>query len=191
MLDNAFGIFNNVSPRFQWAEIDLPFPSDDYFFKFASYDQLRATQKLPVRKMKIRDAFLCLFTPPETPDYNLRVLREGHLTALDMQMLIHFLYTQIWTALFNNPLLLLPHVSLTAVVTPFKTAMGNWKTIWDETRSRVPESEWNKLGFQRTAETYYDTIMMMVDIWERKGGRFPPMKSDCDKGDHLKRLLSY
>ena len=164
---------------------------DDYFFKFASYDQLRATQKLPVRKMKIRDAFLCLFTPPETPDYNLRVLREGHLTALDMQMLIHFLYTQIWTALFNNPLLLLPHVSLTAVVTPFKTAMGNWKTIWDETRSRVPESEWNKLGFQRTAETYYDTIMMMVDIWERKGGRFPPMKSDCDKGDHLKRLLSY
>ena len=191
MLDNAFGIFNNVSPRFQWAELDLPFPSDDYFFRIASYDQLVASQNFPVCKMKIKDAFLSLFTPPDTPDYNLRVLREGHLTALDMQMLIHFLYTQIWTTLFNNPLLLLPNVSLSLVVSPFKTAMRNWKTIWDETRSRVPESEWNKLGFQRTAETYYDTVTMIVDVWERKGGRFPPMQSDCDKGDHLKRLLSY
>ena len=191
MLDNALGIFNNMSPRFQWAEIDLSFPSDDRFFKLANYDQLSASQQFPVRKMKIKDAFLSLFTPPETADYNLRVLRDGHLTALDMQMLIHFLYTQIWTALFTNPLLSLPHVHLSSVVQPFKIAMQNWKTIWDETRSLVPESEWNKLGFQRTAETYYDTVMMIVDVWERKGGRFPPMKSDCEKGDHLKRLLSY
>ena len=190
MLDNAFGIFNNVSPRFQWAELDLPFPSDDSVFKIASYDQLVSSQKFPTLKMKIKDAFLCLFTPPDTTEHNLRVLREGCLTALDMQMLIHFLYTQIWMSLFNNPLLLLPHISLPAVVMPFKTAMRNWKTIWDETRSQVPESEWNKLGFQRTAETYYDTVMMIIDIWERKGGKFPPMKSDCEKGDHLQRLLS-
>ncbi|KAG9241572.1 hypothetical protein BJ878DRAFT_536451 [Calycina marina] len=191
MLDNAFGVFNNVSPRFQWAEIDLAFPSDDQFFKIANYEQLIIAQRFPSRKMKIKDAFMSLFTSAQSADYNLRVLKEGHLTALDLQMLIHFLYTHIWGSLYNNPLLHLPQQSLSTVVSPFKIAMLNWKTIWDDTRSRFPESEWNKLGFQRTAETCYDTVMMLVNVWERKGGRFPPMPSDCAKGDHLKRLLSY
>merc|ERR1711964_427468 len=33
MLDHAFGIFNNVSPHFQWAEIDLPFQATTHFSK--------------------------------------------------------------------------------------------------------------------------------------------------------------
>lgn len=89
MLDNAFGIFNNVSPRFQWAEIDLTFPSDDRFFAIANYDELMAHSLFPVRKMKIKDAFLVLFSPPEKAEEGLAFLRRGNLTALDMQMLIH------------------------------------------------------------------------------------------------------
>jgi hypothetical protein len=89
MLDNLFGIFNNVPPRFNWVELDLPFPSDDRYFNTASYDELAATRLFPVRKMKIEDAFLILFLPPDASKERLKVLRDGCLTALDMQMLIH------------------------------------------------------------------------------------------------------
>lgn len=89
MLDSAFGIFNNVSPRFQWAEIDLPFPSDDRFFNVANYDELAAHSLFPIRKMKIKDAFLVLFSPPEKAEEALAFLNKRNLTALDMQMLIH------------------------------------------------------------------------------------------------------
>ena len=89
MLDNAFGIFNNVSPRFQWAEIDLTFPSDDRFFTVANFEELIAHSLFPVHKMKIKDAFLVLFSPPDKVEEGLAYLRSGNLTALDMQMLIH------------------------------------------------------------------------------------------------------
>lgn len=89
MLDHAFGIFNNVTPRFQWAEIDLPFPNDDEFFKAANFDDMVAKAIQPKRSMKIKDAFLKLFAPPASAEEDLGVLRHGTLSALDMQMLIH------------------------------------------------------------------------------------------------------
>jgi hypothetical protein len=105
MLDNAFGIFNNVSPRFQWAEIDLIFPSDDRFFAVANYDELMAQSLFPVSKMKIKDAFLVLFSPPEKATEGLAFLRNGNLTALDMQMLIHCTSAQLCSFLsFANNL---------------------------------------------------------------------------------------
>jgi hypothetical protein len=206
MLDNAFGIFNNVVPRFQWAEIDLTFPSDDRYFKIRSYDELVKTNQFPSRKMKIKDAFLVLFSPPEANDKNLAPLREGNLTALDMQMLIHcwlhpscllsrisntttVLYTQIWGSLFTNPLLGLPGTSIPTLVQPHKVALRNWKVMWEWIRTSSPELEWNNLGFCRTAETYYDAVMAIIDVFERKGPRLGCIPSDCEKGSHLKRLL--
>jgi hypothetical protein len=69
--------------------------------------------------------------------------------------------------------------------------MHNWKVVWDGIKSSVPENEWNKLGFQRTAQTYYDAVKQIVAVFEKKQGRFPPIESDCEKGSHLKRLLSF
>jgi hypothetical protein len=89
MLDSAFGIFNNVPPRFQWAELDLCFPYDDKFFRLSSYEELLSTQQFPILRMKIKDAFLVLFSQPD----DLRRLREAGLSALDMQMLIHCEFT--------------------------------------------------------------------------------------------------
>lgn len=89
MLDNSFGIFHNVSPRFQWAELDVPFQTDDRFFRLSNYDAMLASKLTPVRRMKIKDAFLLLFSPPETAERDLEILRNGQLNALDMQMLIH------------------------------------------------------------------------------------------------------
>jgi hypothetical protein len=39
--------------------------------------------------MKIEEAFLILFLPPEASKEKLKVLRDGSLTALDMQLLVH------------------------------------------------------------------------------------------------------
>lgn len=89
MLDNVFGVFNNMPPRFNWAEFDLAFPSDDRYFKIANFEELSATGLFPVGTMKIEDAFLILFLPPETSKEKLKVLRDGRLRALDMQLLIH------------------------------------------------------------------------------------------------------
>jgi hypothetical protein len=89
MLDHAFGIFNNVPPRFQWAELDLPFPSDDRYFKPANFVELQAQSLFPQPKMKIKDAYLILFSPEETIEEDLNILRTGNLTPLDLQMLIH------------------------------------------------------------------------------------------------------
>jgi hypothetical protein len=89
MLDSSFGIFHNVSPRFQWAELDVPFQSDDHFFRLANYDAVLASKLVPLRRMKIKEAFLLLFSPPETVERDLEILRRDKLNALDMQILIH------------------------------------------------------------------------------------------------------
>lgn len=89
MLDNVFGIMNNVVPRFQWAEVDLAFPSYDRHFRLTSYAHMVATNEFPGLRMKIKDAFMILFSPPSIDDTNLNVLKDGNLTALDMQILIH------------------------------------------------------------------------------------------------------
>jgi hypothetical protein len=92
MLDHAFGIFNNVSPRFQWAEIDLPFPSDDRYFNVASYADLRVQSLYPQQRMKVKDAYQALFASPESPERDLNILRNANLDTFDMQMLIHCMY---------------------------------------------------------------------------------------------------
>jgi hypothetical protein len=84
----------------------------------------------------------------------------------------------------------LPGTSIPALTAPFKTALRNWKIIWDEIRASKLESEWNKLGFQTTSETYYDAVNAIVGVFEKRDGKFPPFPSDCEKGSHLKRLLS-
>lgn len=89
MLDNAFAIFNNLTPRLQWAEIDLPFPSNEGYFKATKFEDLKDHAGFPIPKIKIKDAFLLLFSPMESAKEDLMPLCNRNLTALDMQMLIH------------------------------------------------------------------------------------------------------
>lgn len=190
MLDHAFGIFNNVAPCFQWAELDLPFPSDDAFFQISGFDEMVTKSAKPRYGIKIKDAFAVLFSP-EGAESELDVLRHGNVTALDMQMLIHFLYAQVWSSTFSNPLASLPRTNIPAITAPFHLAMRNWRIIWDEIKGAVDKEEWSKLGFQRTAESYFEAVKSMLGVFERRKGRFPPIPSDCEKGSHLKRLLSF
>jgi hypothetical protein len=89
MLDNAFGIFNNVPPRFQWSELDIAFPSGDDFFTTTTFAEMISKSLPPRPKMKIKDAFLLLFSGPETAEDDINTLRLNGITALDMQMLMH------------------------------------------------------------------------------------------------------
>lgn len=69
--------------------------------------------------------------------------------------------------------------------------MTNWKSTWDAIRAASPPDEWEKLGFQRSSDQYYEAVRAIINVWERRGGRFPVLESDCEKGAHLKRLLSF
>ncbi|THV48423.1 hypothetical protein BGAL_0249g00080 [Botrytis galanthina] len=191
MLDNAFAIFNNLTPRLQWAEIDLPFPSNEGYFKAAKFEDLKDHAGFPISKIKIKDAFLLLFSPMENAKEDLMPLCNRNLTALDMQMLIHILYVHTWTSTFCNPLVHLPSTSIPSIVAPFKLAIQNWKFVWDDIKSAVDADEWNRLGFERTAETYYTAVRSILEVFESRNGKFPPFPSDCEKGAHMKRLLSF
>lgn len=191
MLDNAFAIFNNLTPRLQWAEIDLPFPSNEQYFKAAKYDDLGGLSKFPLPKIKIKDAFLLLYSPTKTAEEDPWPLSNRNLTVQDMQMLIHILYVHIWNSTFCNPLAQIPSTSIPSLLAPYKLAMRNWKVVWDEIKSATNPEEWNSLGFERTAETYYTAVQSILDIFESRDGKFPPIPSDCEKGAHMKRLLSF
>lgn len=211
MLDNSFGIFHNVSPRFQWSELDVTFQSDDRFFGLANYDAMLASKMTPVGRMKIKNAFLLLFSERVSEQRNLDILRSARLRALDMQMLIHcsfyplqvfyfllnanaikVLYTHLWASTFSNPLAHLPSTSPQLLLQPFKTAMSNWKLLWDEIKSSSLErGEWNRLGFQRTAEGYFEAVKEVAESFERRGGGVDGIQSDCEKGVHLRKILSF
>jgi hypothetical protein len=69
--------------------------------------------------------------------------------------------------------------------------MSNWKLLWDEIKSSsLEKGEWNKLGFQRTAEGYFEAVKEVVESFERRGG-LEGIESDCEKGMHLRKILSF
>lgn len=70
-------------------------------------------------------------------------------------------------------------------------AIQNWKIVWDEVRGAASVEEWQKLGFQRTADVYWQLSKAVLMAFERGIGRdMLPVASDCDEvGLHLRRLL--
>jgi hypothetical protein len=177
-----------------------------------------ASKLIPVRRVKIKDVFLLLFGEGDRAESDLGALRAAGLTALDMQMLIHrsslspfpflssslcfpfqltlinkiVLYTHLWASTFSNPLASLPTTSISVLLQPFRCAMSNWKLLWDEIKSSsLEKGEWNKLGFQRAAEGYFEAVREVADGFEKRGGGIGGIKSDCEKGMHLRKILSF
>jgi len=193
MLDNAFVIFSNLPTRFDWTELDVQFPSEPQYFALSSYEEAYAHSRLPQRKMKVRDAFEKLFVCSETEPECLTSLKGGNLNMLDMQILIHFLYSYIWRQTFSNPIINLPSIPISQQLAPLKIALQNWKSIWDEVRVSTPMAEWNEMGFQRAAESYWNLTKAVLLAFEKREGNLTgllPMESDCEEsGAHLKKLL--
>lgn len=202
MLDNLFNIFNNVAPRFQWAELDLRFPSDDNYFRPANYDEYLQQGLLPQppSKIKLKEAFMLLFAPLSSMT-EFRKLQEASLTALDVQMLIYcachsppktvppthmplVLYSHLWNSAFNSPVLTLPGHSMQAFLTSFKAALANWKALWDEVQKL------DSTNYSNTAENYYNSTREILAFFEKSNGVFPVIPTSCEKGAHLKILLN-
>jgi len=74
-----------------------------------------------------------------------------------------------------------------------KTALQNWKSIWDEVKASTPIAEWNEMGFHRIAESYWSLTSAVLLAFEKRGGDLKgllPIESDCEEsGSHLKKLL--
>ncbi|RFU26772.1 hypothetical protein B7463_g9560, partial [Scytalidium lignicola] len=188
MLDNAFVIFNNMPNRIEWAEIDLQFPCEALYFEISDYDELLRTQLFPQQKPKVREAFQQLFIVPESSK-NLNgsgngsgngnaqlgigsgALTKGSLNSLDMQILVHFLYTHVWRSTFQNPVLYTcPTVLTSTLLKPLNVGIQNWKIYWDDLRTSLPGPEWNKLGFERSAESYWNLTRAVFCAFEKGMG---------------------
>jgi len=89
MLDNAFVIFSNLPPRFEWTELDIQFPCEPQYWELATFEEAYNQSRLPKRKIKVRDAFERLFVCPDTDPENLAALKGGVLNLLDLQILVH------------------------------------------------------------------------------------------------------
>lgn len=111
------------------------------------------------------------------------------------QMLIQNvdLYPYIWRQTFSNPILIHSSIPIAQQLSPLKTALQNWKSIWDEVKASTPLAEWNEMGFQRAAESYWNLTKAVLLTFEKRDGDLKgllPIESDCEEsGSHLKKLL--
>lgn len=62
--------------------------------------------------------------------------------------------------------------SLTAAVplAPIKTALSNWKSLWDEARTSLPRAVVSEMGFETSADSYWTLLRMVVQKFEGKSG---------------------
>ncbi|KAJ9611619.1 hypothetical protein H2200_004803 [Cladophialophora chaetospira] len=170
-LDSAMGIFNNVPPRINYCELDLQLSCHPEAFELSSYVDMLQRSTFPRLRMKLIDAFQKLFVDPS----ELKVAYQHELLCCwDMLSLIHVLYTHCWQHLFGNPLHRLSPTSLTpepqSVYEPMKTALANWKTLWDDIRAKLTRAAVVDMGFETSADSYWTLVRMIVMKFEYKKG---------------------
>ncbi|ETI25285.1 hypothetical protein G647_04660 [Cladophialophora carrionii CBS 160.54] len=162
-LDSAMGIFNNVPPRVNYCEVDLQLPCHAEAFQLASYAEMLQRSAFPRSRMKLIDAFQKLFVQPN----ELRAAYQHEtLCSWDMLYLIHVLFTHCWQHLFGNPLHRISATTLSPephlVYEPMKTALTNWKTLWDDVRAKLPRATMSNMGFETSADSYWTLVRMIV-----------------------------
>ncbi|RFU36198.1 hypothetical protein B7463_g24, partial [Scytalidium lignicola] len=216
IIDITFDIFHNIAPRIRWSEMDFSLSSDDSVFQAANYQELVIYAGIPRAKMKLKEAFLLLLTPREKAEEAMRRLKSGNLTIADMQALMYVFYTHIWAATFSNPLSSVPFSNCSNpspnplsstdtashITTPFRSALTVWKKLWDDLKLSTDRHEWFRLGFQRSAETYYNAVTAILKAYEELRDRcakegnaggwwdiIGSIPSNCARGEHLRRIL--
>ncbi|KAL2404605.1 hypothetical protein ABEF93_006304 [Exophiala dermatitidis] len=206
-LDSAMGIFHNCPPRINYCELDLQMPCLPEYFELSCYSEMLQRSMFPRTRMKLIDAFQRLFAPPEELKF---AFQNEMLCCWDMLYLIHVLFTHCWLHLLGNPLNRVSPSSLACapsnIFEPMKTALANWKTLWDEARGRRPISQVREIGFETSADSYWTLTRLVVQKFEMSvengatnsspmttstfGLDFMPLEADCDnQGAHLRKIL--
>lgn len=88
-LDNAFGIFNNLPPRFTWSEVDWELPCESKYFEAANYEDMRDRSCFPERKIKVTEAFQLFFLRSSPQSERFDPVKKGSLNMWDLQILVH------------------------------------------------------------------------------------------------------
>lgn len=88
-LDNAFGIFNNLPPRFSFSEFGLELPCEPKSFEAVDYEDMRARSIFPRRKLKVTEAFQLFFLRSNPQASRFEPVPEGTLNMLDLQIIVH------------------------------------------------------------------------------------------------------
>jgi hypothetical protein len=88
-LDNAFGIFNNLPPRFALNELGLELPCEPEAFEATDYEGMRSRSIFPHKKLKITEVFQLFFlhSNPQSPRFD--PVPKGSLNMLDLQIIVH------------------------------------------------------------------------------------------------------
>jgi hypothetical protein len=93
-----------------------------------------------------------------------------------MMYLVHCLYTHIWRQTFSNPLLRSSPSTLNApsnILDPLKTAIRNWKIIWDDIRKRLTRDQLADMGFETSADSYWTLTKLIVHRFDPKSNTSP------------------
>ncbi|KIW21747.1 uncharacterized protein PV07_12823, partial [Cladophialophora immunda] len=168
-LDSAMGIFNNVPPRINYCEIDLQLPCHAEYFELLSYADMLQRGLFPRPRMKLIEAFQKLFVHPG----ELRAAYQNkNLCCWDMFYLIHVLYTHCWQHLFGNPLNRISSTPLASephlVYEPMKTALANWKALWDDVCAKLSRTNVSEMGFETSADSYWTLVRRIVLKFEHR-----------------------
>lgn len=183
--DSAMAIFSNIPPRISFAELDLQLPCDSIYFELSSYSDMLNHATFPKPRIKLIDAFRKLFVP--TTELSAAIERDS-LNCWDMMFLVHCLYTHVWRQTFWNPLLRSSPSTLHApsnILEPLKTAIRNWKVIWDNIRKRLTRDQMRDMGFETSADSYWTLTKLIVHRFDPKSNANPHETS------HSTSSLSY
>ena len=164
--DAAMAIFNNVPPRITFSELDLPLPCDQIVWETGSYSELVNMQVFPRPRIKLLDAFQLLFVP--TGDFVVAMEKETW-SCWDCMYLIHLLYSHVWRQTFSNPLLRKSPFRTPApanILEPLKTAIRNWKTLWDDVRSKLTSIQMAGMGFETSSDSYWTLTKLVVQAFD-------------------------
>ncbi|OQV03472.1 Fungal specific transcription factor domain-containing protein [Cladophialophora immunda] len=168
-LDSAMGIFNNVPPRINYCEVDLQLPCHPEYFELLGYADMLQRGSFPRPRMKLIEAFQKLFVHPGELK---AAYQNENLCCWDMLYLTHVLYTHCWQHLFGNPLNRISSTSLASelhlVYEPMKTALANWKTLWDDVRAKLSRANVSEMGFETSADSYWTLVRMIVLKFEHR-----------------------
>ena len=184
--DTAMAIFNNVPPRISFSELDVQLPCDSMYFELSSYSEMLSRATFPKPRIKLIDAFQRLFAPPS--DLATMVEKDA-FNCWDMLYLIHCLYTYVWRQTFANPLLRSSPSTVFApsnILDPLKLAIQNWKTLWDEIRSKLTREQMKDMGFETSADSYWTLTKLIVHRFDSK-----PNSSPTSGGHSASSSMSY
>ena len=124
--------------------------------------------------MKVIDAFQKLFVPCVDLIASVEKIK---FNCWDLLLLAHCLFTHVWRQLYANPLLRTTPSTLHApptILEPLKTAIRNWKALWDHVRSTLTTEDMRDMGFESSADSYWTLTKLIVH-------RFDPDSKTSDQ----------